>query len=71
MKLNYKQITDLELLVDATSMGDVLAALSEIASEKAEHIQSSWNDKHLAKTWRKVSYVIDCSANHTAMRNIP
>ena len=41
----------LEGLVDATSLGQVLEALSELCSEKAAHVAENWQDKSLERAW--------------------
>lgn len=42
----------LEMLLDATSLNAVMQALSEVCGAKAEHIESNWQDKPLARDWR-------------------
>jgi hypothetical protein len=37
----------------------VLSMLSDIASEKADHIRSNWQDKGLAIAWDKACSYID------------
>ena len=49
----------LERLVDASSLWCVVEALAVIAMEKAEHIQSNWQDEHLAQDWALASCVLD------------
>lgn len=51
----------LEMIVDAHSMADVLDALEIIANEKAEHVQANWQDKPLANVWTKAAQWI-CKA---------
>lgn len=41
----------LEQIVDDETILSVVAALSEICHEKAEHIQQAYNDKPLARMW--------------------
>jgi hypothetical protein len=45
----------LELLIDATSLSDVLQQLSEICFEKADHISASYDDQALARKWQSAS----------------
>jgi hypothetical protein len=47
--------TQLEALVDKLTLTGVVDLLSEIASEKSEHIQSNWQDTHLAQAWNRAS----------------
>lgn len=49
----------LEMLVDAHSMADVLDALEIIANEKAVHISENWQDRPLAKLWANAARQID------------
>lgn len=46
---------ELEALIDATSLLDVLTGLELVCSEKAEHVRSNWQDKALAKLWDRAS----------------
>ncbi len=41
----------MELLVDAHGLAEILCALSDVASQKAEHIRSSYSDEPLAVLW--------------------
>jgi hypothetical protein len=42
---------DLERLIDKTSLQSVLMALSEICGEKAEHVESMWQDRKMTREW--------------------
>lgn len=47
-----KKIEDaIEELIDQNSLSAVKEALANVCFEKAEHIQSNWQDSDLAKTW--------------------
>lgn len=48
----------LEQLVDRFGLGMILDELAIICDEKAEHVQSNWQDGHLAKVWWHNSKVI-------------
>lgn len=41
----------LEKMVDRYGMAVLVGMLSEIASEKAEHVRSNWQDEDLAEDW--------------------
>ena len=41
----------LETLIDQHGLGTLLAALSNVCFAKAEHVQTNWQDKALAKAW--------------------
>jgi hypothetical protein len=56
--LNQTEKFELETLIDRTSLQSVLMALSEICCEKAEHVETAWQDKHLARAWRTVEGAI-------------
>lgn len=43
----------LEMKVDAHGVEGVLNMLSEICSEKAEHLRGNWQDEREAKVWDK------------------
>ena len=53
----------LESLVDRAPDGieDVLAMLSEICSDKAEHLRDNWQDKESAKYWIRMSNRIEAA----------
>ena len=46
---------ELEKLIDATSLLDVVIGLELVCSEKAEHIRVNWQDKQSANVWDKAS----------------
>jgi hypothetical protein len=45
------EMADLESLIDRYGLNGVVMALAAICNEKAEHVQSTWQDKALAKAW--------------------
>jgi hypothetical protein len=45
--------TELETLVDKTSVVDVLRALADVCYAKSEHIRTNWQDDILAKLWER------------------
>lgn len=49
----------LEQLVDAYGIADVLGILMEICAGKAEHLRVNWQDDNAAKCWDKCSRIID------------
>ena len=46
---------ELEKLIDASSLLDVLTGLELVCAEKAEHIRANWQDKLTARPWDKAS----------------
>jgi hypothetical protein len=51
--------TTLEELMDRTSLDHVLAALTTICHEKADHVRSNWQDHSLARAWDRAAAAID------------
>ena len=45
----------LEAILDRVGNARLVDALSRIASEKAEHVRSNWQDKNLARVWVRIS----------------
>jgi hypothetical protein len=43
----------LERFVDMVGLDNVIAALREICYEKADHVQTNWQDKKLAAVWNR------------------
>lgn len=56
----------LEELIDKVDLLHVLAAISDICQEKAEHLQANWQDEYASKLWDKSSKLID-----TAISKLP
>jgi hypothetical protein len=56
---------ELERLIDATSLLDVLTGLSLVCSEKADHIRSNWQDAVTARPWRTASNRLEQIARKT------
>lgn len=54
-ELTTAQRDALEALIDASTLGSVVAALSEIAAEKADHIRVNWQDAQAARPWERAS----------------
>jgi len=57
--MTREQIEQLEKLVDTYSLAQVVEALATIASEKADHIRSNWQDEHMAKCWERAAIRLD------------
>ncbi len=47
-----------ENLIDKSSLRQVVEALSIVCSDKADHLQSNWQDEASAATWRHDAVVI-------------
>lgn len=63
--LTQAEIDALERLIDSQGIGQVLIALSEICGAKAEHIETTWQDKPLAKRWATLEGALGCAIPFT------
>lgn len=59
MAHSSKEREELELLMDKMSVRGLFEALSQIASEKAEHASANWGDRNLASRWGKLGAKFD------------
>jgi len=50
----------LERILDKAGLQAVLEVLSEICGAKAEHVESNWQDKALARRWAMLEGAIGC-----------
>lgn len=48
---NSRPMHDLEAMVDAVGLRNVLYALSHICSAKADHVETNWQDASTARVW--------------------
>lgn len=62
--------TALEMLMDKYSLKTVLEAISEICHEKAEHVQSAWQDDKLSAAWAAAGQFMDVAANRRAVERV-
>ena len=59
----------LEQLLDRNSLTGLLDALSEVCSEKQEHVATNWQDRALARIWGTAAYrVAECAHHHEVAR---
>jgi len=49
----------IEALVDKSSVGDVLDALSDVCMDKSYHIRELWQGESLARSWARDAKRID------------
>lgn len=56
-------MVELETMIDKVGLANVLYALSHICGEKAEHLQVNWQDKAMARVWRKRAVFFDDHAS--------
>jgi len=66
-----QMIDALESLVDKYGMVKIMVGLEHIADEKAEHVQSNWQDLVLADVWRKVSDALISKRLSDALNRLP
>ncbi len=59
---------NLENLVDANGLSNVLEALSEICFAKASHLEEAWQDASTAKTWERDGHKIANLAARVVVR---
>jgi len=52
----------IESSVDAIGLRRTVATLSRICHEKADHIDSNWQDHVLSARWRKAGAILDGTA---------
>ena len=60
---------DLESMVDRFGLESMLQRLADIASEKSAHVESNWQDPHLAECWDTAARVLHDTAE--ALPEIP
>lgn len=57
----------LEVIIDKIGLGNTLATLSTVCHEKAEHIESNWQDPTLAKQWTKAGQFLNTITRKTVI----
>lgn len=71
MKFKDAEIVRLEQMIDFHDLEGVLKGLADICYEKAEHIESAWQDTRLAKKWAKAGKKIHSLAVSPAVKGLP
>ncbi len=61
--MNDDEKVELEKLVDRVTLSQLLATLSEICHEKAEHLEENWQDYGAAEEWIEAGKAIDRITN--------
>ena len=64
--LSKRDLETLERLIDAYTLPRVLEALAAICGDKAEHAQTNWQDRVLARAWRLAGEKLDSLVLHRA-----
>jgi hypothetical protein len=62
---------ELESMIDANGLSWVLDHLCDICHAKAEHVQSNWQDAHLAKAWERAARTIDAARGKVDKLGLP
>ncbi len=57
----------LEYLIDKHGLSKTIATLVTICQEKAEHLESNWQEPTLAKQWTRAATVLDKTTRNTAI----
>lgn len=65
--ITTQQQADLESMIDSTTLAIVLDALAAICDEKADHLNTNWQDPTAARHWSDMAGRIATAAN--AARN--
>lgn len=62
MSLNQDDLECLEEMLDRSSLGNIVRALSLICADKADHVRGNWQDEVLGKYWDKHMKLLDDTA---------
>jgi hypothetical protein len=69
--LGHADEMTLESLIDKSSLRAVIEALSNIAVQKAAHVEETWQDRPLANQWRRAGVVAFKCSQNSVIRNLP
>lgn len=61
--MNATDAIALELLIDRNGLSDLLHAIAEIATAKAEHVRTNWQDEATASHWDKAATLAGLTAD--------
>jgi hypothetical protein len=53
----------IEDIIDDIGIVGVIKSISSVCYEKAEHLESNWQDKESAKNWIKIAKIFDSLEN--------
>jgi hypothetical protein len=56
----------LESMIDDNGIAAVLSALFEVCHDKADHVESAWQDYPLGSAWRRLARKIDAAESTVA-----
>lgn len=54
----HRLVAELELMIDGSSLGEVLEGLSDVCELKGQHISANWQDHILAACWHRAAEAI-------------
>ena len=60
-------MVQLEGMVDAVGLRNVLYALAHICGAKEQHVLETWQDKLLAREWAQAAKLIDAFAGRSTL----
>jgi Mn-dependent DtxR family transcriptional regulator len=60
----------IEQAIDRMGLHNFLGVISDICLEKAEHVESNWQDRALARAWVRASFRMTRCADNTAIRQV-
>jgi len=55
VQIHNERLDAIEALMDACQVGGMLDLMAEVASAKADHVRSNWQDEKTAKVWDKIA----------------
>jgi hypothetical protein len=61
----------LEGLIDRYGLAAVILALAGICWGKAEHIDTTWQDRDLSRAWQRAATLLDKQIEYAAIRDVP
>lgn len=61
---------EIEKLIDASSLLDVLTAIELVCAEKADHIRLNWQDRTTASTWDAASKAVGVALRHKSVERV-
>jgi hypothetical protein len=61
---------ELEAFVDAHGLECVLNRLASVCREKAEHVETNWQDARLARIWNSAANKITAASNSGSVRSV-
>lgn len=59
-----------EAIIDRVGLSVVLSLIADICTEKANHVESNWQDAALAAQWESAAAWVDKLAQNAAIQHI-